>query len=93
MWTTQGRCPHTHTSSSSDSQRYFDYFRLDGSGSRHNPQESWADAHVTVATPSMRGFRQNAESLKMPSDAGLALILASFPHRACGIIFVALQRV
>jgi hypothetical protein len=44
MWTTQGRCPHTHTSSNSDSQRYlFDYFRLDGSGSRHNPQESWAD--------------------------------------------------
>jgi hypothetical protein len=59
MWTTQGRCPHTHTSSNSDSQRYlFDYFRLDRSGSRYNPQESWADAHVTVAAPSMRGFRQ-----------------------------------
>jgi hypothetical protein len=36
MWTTQGRCPHTHTSSSSDSQRYFDYLIiLDWMGQAH----------------------------------------------------------
>jgi hypothetical protein len=40
MWTTQGRCPHTHTSSSSDSQRYFDY--LDWMGVRLTSQPARA---------------------------------------------------
>jgi integrase/recombinase XerD len=41
--------------------------------------------------PRLHDLRQNAEFRKMPSDAALALILASFQHRALGVISVVLR--